>query len=92
MTIFKTLLVLLFSLIAHTIKAEAMVDGVVLKGVEFSGATVFSNRDLQAALPVNEGDRVYAEDILAMVDAITTLYQSAGYITSGATLSNQDVS
>lgn len=92
MTIFKTLWVLLLMLIGHTIKADAMVDGVLLQDVEFSGATVFSNRDLQDALPVNEGDRVYAEDLLAMVDAITALYQNAGYITSGATLSNQDVS
>ncbi|NCW79699.1 MAG: hypothetical protein EBW08_02235 [Pelagibacteraceae bacterium] len=52
----------------------------------------FENQALQNALPASPGERVYAEDILAMVDAITELYQKAGYITSGATLSDQDVS
>jgi len=72
--------------------ADEFVDGVVLKGVEIEGATAFSDRELRSVLRVTEGDRVYVEDILGMVDAITSLYQSAGYITSGATLTSQDVS
>ena len=87
--IIPTLALLTVSLTTY---ANSMVDGVVLKRVDISGASVFSSQALQNALPASPGERVYAEDILAMVDAITELYQKAGYITSGATLSNQDVS
>ena len=87
--IIPTLALLTVSLTTY---ANSMVDGVVLKRVDISGASVFSSQALQNALPASPGERVYAEDILAMVDAITELYQKAGYITSGAMLSNQDVS
>ena len=87
--IIPTLALLTVSLTTY---ANSMVDGVVLKRVDISGASVFSSQALQNALPASPGERVYAEDILAMVDAITELYQKAGYITSGATLSNQNVS
>ena len=76
---------------AHASYSDPAVDGFVLERVEISGNTVFSDGQLAAALPAAAGDRVFIEDLLAMADAITALYQEAGYITSGAMLPAQDI-
>jgi len=76
---------------AHVSYSDPAVDGFVLERVEISGNTVFSDGQLAAALPATAGDRVFIEDLLAMADAITALYQEAGYITSGAMLPAQDI-
>ena len=67
-------------------------QGIVIKEVTVVGSTVFDEGDLQAAINPPIGETIYIEDVLEMVDAITSLYVDAGYITSGAVLPDQDVS
>ena len=80
------------SLMCSLTQAQDLATGIVLKRVEVSGATVFSQVEINNALANVEGQTVYIEDILAMVDRLTGLYVDAGYITSGAVLPDQDVS
>ena len=91
MNLQKALFVLILGVVSISAQANTMVDGIILKGVEITGATVFSSIELKSVLPASEGDRVYAEDIFAMVDAISAHYQANGYITSGAILMSQNV-
>ena len=44
--------------VALTTNANSMVDAVVLKRVDISGASVFSNQALQNALQASPGERV----------------------------------
>ena len=92
MTLIKTMTtscLLILALVAGSQVAADNLDlanGIVLKAVTVTGATVFNDADLERAMTPAIGKKVYIEDILGMVDAITALYVEGGYITSGAVL------
>ena len=92
-TILTTCLLALSLIIGSQVAADNqdLASGIVLKAVTVTDATVFSETDLNTAMAPAIGKTVYIEDILGMVDAVTALYVEAGYITSGASLPNQDV-
>ena len=97
MTLIKTMTKTLVLMAVLAVSYQAVADnqdlakGIVLKAVTVTGATVFTDADLDRAMAPAIGETVYIEDILGMVDAITALYVAAGYITSGAVLPDQDV-
>lgn len=86
------LLVLLVATSGVLAGNQDLAQGIVIKEVTVVGSTVFDEGDLQAAINPPIGETIYIEDVLEMVDAITSLYVDAGYITSGAVLPDQDVS
>lgn len=69
-----------------------LAKGIVIQEVQVVGSTVFDSGTLLSVINPPIGETIYIEDVLEMVDAITTLYVDAGYITSGAVLPDQDVS
>ena len=62
-----------------------------VRRVEVLGSTVFSAAELNAAVASFIGKDATFEDLLAIRAAITDLYTSRGYTTSGAFLPSQDV-
>ncbi len=63
----------------------------VLRAVTFEGNTAFDNDQLDKVVTPWIGRDVVAGDIEAMRLAVTRHYVEAGYVTSGATLPDQDV-
>jgi len=64
---------------------------VKVQRVEVLGSTAFSPAELEAAVASFIGKEATFEDLLAIRAAITTLYTSNGYTTSGAFLPPQDL-
>lgn len=72
-----------------TIDTSVMVE---VRDIEVLGNTVFSEAEIDAIAAEFEGKRLAFEDLLALRTAVTDLYTSNGYTTSGAFLPPQDVS
>ena len=62
-----------------------------VRRVEVLGSTVFSSAELTASVASFIGKDATFEDLLAIRAAVTNLYTSHGYTTSGAFLPSQDV-
>ncbi len=58
---------------------------------EIHGSTVFSDAQLSAAVAPYTGRAITSEELLAARDAVTNLYVSNGYVSSGAIVPDQDV-
>ncbi|MDY6781303.1 MAG: ShlB/FhaC/HecB family hemolysin secretion/activation protein [Cyanobacteriota bacterium] len=62
-----------------------------IRRIEFQGNTVFSEKQLQAAVSDFKGRDINYDDLLEIRAVITRLYTNAGYTTSGAFLPPQDL-
>ncbi len=63
---------------------------IFVSGWRVVGGTVFSEADFSAALAPWTGREVGSEELLAARDAVTRMYVEKGYLSSGATLPDQD--
>lgn len=63
---------------------------IFVSGWRVVGSTVFSEADFAAALAPYTGREIGSEELLAARDAVTRLYVEKGYLSSGATLPDQD--
>ena len=57
---------------------------IVVEKFDFAGNTIFSREQLQSALADLIGKPISFADLVGAANAITELYTSSGYITSGA--------
>lgn len=68
------------------------VEGELLvRGFRIRGSTVFSDRELAAAVAPFLDRRLRAEELALVTDALTRLYIDAGYVSSGAYVPDQTV-
>jgi hemolysin activation/secretion protein len=63
---------------------------IFVSGWRVTGSSVFSDADFAQALAPWTGREVGSEELLAARDAVTQLYVERGYVSSGATLPDQD--
>ncbi len=63
----------------------------VLKGVNISGATAFSDEELKALYADMLEQKITVDALWALADRITTYYRNAGYILSYAEVPEQDI-
>lgn len=73
-------------------KASALQLQVKVQGVEVLGSTVFSPEAMAAVTTSFKGKSASFEELTAIATAVTDLYTSHGYTTSGAFLPAQDIS
>jgi hemolysin activation/secretion protein len=71
-------------------EAPSAGPGVFVKGYRIVGSTVFSMQELEAVVAPWAGRVIRSEDLVSIRNAITALYVRNGYVTSGATLQDQD--
>ena len=64
----------------------------LVKDILVEGNTVLPPADLEALVTPYEGREVTLEELFRLKDEITLAYVNAGYVNSGATLPDQDVS
>jgi hemolysin activation/secretion protein len=64
---------------------------VVVSEVRVTGSTVFTPDDFLPITQPFEGREISAADLQDLSDAITDVYTTAGYVTSGATIPDQDL-
>lgn len=58
---------------------------------EITGSTVFGDAELAQAVAPYTGRTITSEELLAAREAVTQLYVRSGYVTSGATVPDQEV-
>jgi hemolysin activation/secretion protein len=63
---------------------------IFVSGWRVVGSSVFSDAELATALAPWTGREIGSEELLAARDAVTRLYVEKGYLSSGATLPDQD--
>ncbi len=63
---------------------------IFVSGWRVSGSTVFSEADFARVLAPFTGREIGSEELLAARDEVTRLYVEKGYLSSGATLPDQD--
>jgi hemolysin activation/secretion protein len=71
-------------------EAPSSGPGVFVKGYRIVGSTVFSTEELEGVVAPWAGRVIRSEDLVSIRNAITALYVRNGYVTSGATLQDQD--
>lgn len=65
--------------------------GVRVRGFRILGSTLFSQAELSEAVDPFLGRALRSEDLPALTDALTQLYVDQGYVSSGATLPDQNL-
>jgi hemolysin activation/secretion protein len=63
---------------------------VFVEGYRIVGSTVFSTEELEGVVAPWAGRVIRSEDLVSIRNALTALYVQNGYVTSGATLQDQD--
>ncbi|MFV1978155.1 MAG: POTRA domain-containing protein, partial [Myxococcota bacterium] len=71
-------------------EAPSTGPGVFVEGYRIVGSTVFSTEELEGVVAPWAGRVIRSEDLVSIRNAITALYVQNGYVTSGATLQDQD--
>jgi hemolysin activation/secretion protein len=64
---------------------------VLARGFQIEGSTVFTEQELRPLVAPYLGREIASEDLVAVRDAITRLYQEHGYLNSGAVIPDQDL-
>jgi hemolysin activation/secretion protein len=66
-------------------------EGVLIREIIFEGNTVVESAELEAAAAEFKGRRLTLEDMSALTDKVTLIYQEKGYILARAYLPEQDI-
>jgi len=78
--------------LAQPLETEIKIERILVKKVIVQGNTIFSPQEIHQVTNIFEGKEATAEKLLAIRTALTNLYVSKGYVTSGAFLPHQDLS
>ncbi|MFA9202067.1 MAG: ShlB/FhaC/HecB family hemolysin secretion/activation protein [Candidatus Nanopelagicaceae bacterium] len=74
-----------------TINIEDVSTSTIVKKIRVQGYTIFSDREIAKIIKPYQGKKLDFRQLRDITEAITNLYVSKGYITSGAFLPNQEI-